>query len=159
MALRKLGVGCGALIILASSSIAETAPAATTAIVPPSRLASNAPSGQSSTVPAAHSKIVGIAVPAANVMAGAGFNREVASKALKAAADAAKTCKQPDGPTGTGKVQVTFAPSGRVSDALLISGPFAGTVVGKCVIRLFRAAEVPPFDGSPMTVAKSFSVH
>jgi hypothetical protein len=55
-------------------------------------------------------------------------------------------------------VQVTFAPSGNVTSALIVSGPFGGTPVGSCVARTFRAAKVPAFDGSPMTVSKSFTI-
>jgi hypothetical protein len=39
-----------------------------------------------------------------------------------------------------------------------VGGAFAGTDVGGCVARLFRAAKVPPFSGDPVTVSKSFSI-
>ncbi len=86
------------------------------------------------------------------------FNVGAAKSALSAAAGKAKLCKKPDGPTGSGKVQVTFAPSGRVTSANVVSGPFGGTSVGGCVARAFRSARVPAFSGSSTTVAKSFSI-
>jgi hypothetical protein len=90
---------------------------------------------------------------------GAPFSVSAAKSALSSAAGAAKGCKTADGPTGSGKVQVTFAPSGRVTSARVVSGPFGGTSVGGCVARKFRSASVPAFSGSPTTVAKSFSIN
>lgn len=91
--------------------------------------------------------------------AGPAFNVAAAKTALNSAAAGAAGCRAPAGPTGTGKVQVTFAPSGNVTSALIVSGPFGGTPVGSCVARTFRAAKVPAFDGSPMTVSKSFTIN
>lgn len=91
--------------------------------------------------------------------AGPAFNVAAAKAALASAAAGAAGCRAPAGPNGTGKVQVTFAPSGNVTSALIVSGPFGGTPVGSCVARTFRAAKVPAFDGSPMTVSKSFTIN
>jgi hypothetical protein len=96
-------------------------------------------------------------VPAAS--ADRKFSRSAAVSALNAAAGAASGCKKPDGPTGRGRVSVTFAPSGRVTTAVVNGPPFAGTSVGGCVAAAFRRATVPPFDGSPVTVHKSFSIN
>jgi predicted Zn finger-like uncharacterized protein len=90
---------------------------------------------------------------------GAEFNRGAASAALGAAAGGAKGCKKADGPTGSGRVKVTFAPSGNVTTATVDGPPFAGTPTGGCVASLFRGAHVPPFDGSPVTVTKSFNIN
>ena len=90
---------------------------------------------------------------------GAPFSRSAAISALGSAAGAASGCKKPDGPTGRGRVSVTFAPSGRVTTAVVSGGPFAGTSVGGCVAGVFRRASVPPFVGSPVTVHKSFSIN
>ncbi|HMA94589.1 MAG TPA: zinc-ribbon domain-containing protein [Polyangiaceae bacterium] len=89
---------------------------------------------------------------------GAAFSREAAAQALSVAASQTSICKKPDGPTGTGKVQVTFAPSGRATTANIISGPFGGTAVGGCVSGVFKRAKVPAFSGDPVTVAKSFTI-
>ncbi len=88
---------------------------------------------------------------------GAAFDKGAAVSALGAAAANAASCKKPDGPTGSGKVSVTFAPSGRAT-MTNVGGAFAGTDVGGCVARLFRAAKVPAFSGDPVTVSKSFSI-
>ncbi len=88
---------------------------------------------------------------------GAAFDKGAAVAALGAAAASAGSCKQADGPTGSGKVSVTFAPSGRAT-ATSVAGELAGTEVGGCVARLFRSAKVPPFSGDPVTVSKSFTV-
>jgi predicted Zn finger-like uncharacterized protein len=95
-----------------------------------------------------------VAAPAAD---GAAFDKGAAVSALGAAAANAASCKKPEGPTGSGKVSVTFAPSGRAT-MTNVGGAFAGTDVGGCVARLFRAAKVPPFSGDPVTVSKSFSI-
>jgi predicted Zn finger-like uncharacterized protein len=87
------------------------------------------------------------------------FDRAAALSALNKAAGAAKGCKKDDGPTGSGKVRVTFAPSGNVTSATVEGPPFAGTPVGGCVASAFRGAHVPPFDGSPVAVPKSFSIN
>ncbi|HEY1537275.1 MAG TPA: hypothetical protein VGF76_24810, partial [Polyangiaceae bacterium] len=88
---------------------------------------------------------------------GAAFDKGAAVTALGAAAANAASCKKPDGPTGSGKVSVTFAPSGRAT-MTNVGGAFAGTEVGGCVARLFRSAKVPAFAGDPVTVSKSFSI-
>jgi hypothetical protein len=90
---------------------------------------------------------------------GASFDRNAAKNALTSAAAQASSCKQPDGPLGGGKVQVTFAPSGRVTTANIVGGRFGGTAVGGCIARTFRSARVPKFVGEPVTVAKSFSIN
>ncbi|MDF3071902.1 MAG: hypothetical protein K0R38_7503 [Polyangiaceae bacterium] len=87
------------------------------------------------------------------------FSKASAISALGSAASSAGGCKKPGGPTGVGKVQVTFAPSGRVTSATVMGSPFAGTAVGGCVAGRFRAAKVPAFAGSPVTVSKSFSIN
>ncbi|MEO7038376.1 MAG: zinc-ribbon domain-containing protein [Polyangiaceae bacterium] len=88
---------------------------------------------------------------------GAAFDKGAAVTALGAAAANAGSCKKPDGPTGSGKVSVTFAPSGRAT-MTNVGGAFAGTEVGGCVARLFRSAKVPAFAGDAVTVSKSFSI-
>jgi hypothetical protein len=96
--------------------------------------------------------------PAAPSAAGP-FSKASAISALGSASSAASSCKKPGGPTGSGKVQVTFAPSGRVTTAAVQGGSFAGTAVGGCVAAVFRRAKVPPFSGSPVTVSKSFTIN
>ena len=90
---------------------------------------------------------------------GAEFSRSAAASALGAAAGAARGCKKPDGPTGTAKVKVTFAPSGNVTSSVVQGAPFAGTPVGGCIAAAFRSAKVPPFEGSPVPVTKSVTIN
>jgi hypothetical protein len=98
-----------------------------------------------------------IAAPPPPPKAAAVFDKGAAKTALNAAASAASGCGAGGAP-GKGKIQVTFAPSGKVSDAELVEGPFAGTTAGKCALRHFRAVKVPAFSGAAITVAKSFKV-
>jgi hypothetical protein len=70
------------------------------------------------------------------------------------AAGAAASCKQADDPSGSSRVSVTFAPSGRVVSARVVGGPFQGTRTGGCIAAAFRSANVPPFSGDPVVVTK-----
>lgn len=91
--------------------------------------------------------------------AGSGsFSKEAAVAALSVAASQATVCKRPEGPWGSGKALVTFAPSGRVTTANIAGAPFGGTPVGGCVANVFRRAKVPAFSGDSVTVSKSFSI-
>jgi hypothetical protein len=86
------------------------------------------------------------------------FDRAAALLALSAAAGAAQGCKPPGGPTGSGKVRVTFAPNGSATSAALESGPFEGTPIAGCLLGVFRATRVPVFEGAPVSVSKTFSI-
>jgi predicted Zn finger-like uncharacterized protein len=86
------------------------------------------------------------------------FSVSAAQVALTQAAGNASGCAKPGGPTGSGKATVTFAPSGRVTTANVLTPPFAGTPVGGCVAGVFRKARVPAFNGNPVTVSKSFTI-
>jgi predicted Zn finger-like uncharacterized protein len=87
------------------------------------------------------------------------FSVSAAQVALTQAASNAAGCAKADGPTGSGKVQVTFATSGRVTTANVSGPPFGGTSVGGCVAGIFRKARIPAFSGNPVTVSKSFNIH
>jgi hypothetical protein len=84
------------------------------------------------------------------------FDRGAAAAALGAVD--LRGCAAPGGPTGGGHVSVTFEPSGNVADASVDQPPFAGTGVGACVERQFRAARVAPYDGGQVKVGKSFVI-
>ncbi|HEU4405563.1 MAG TPA: zinc-ribbon domain-containing protein [Polyangiaceae bacterium] len=108
---------------------------------------------------AAEGKAAAAAAAAAAAPGGtAPFDRGAASAALSSASGGVSACKKADGPSGLGRVAVTFAPSGVVSSAVVEGPPFAGTPVGACVAGKFRAAKVPAFAGPPITVKKSFSL-
>jgi predicted Zn finger-like uncharacterized protein len=85
------------------------------------------------------------------------FDTAAAKEVLTSTAANAASCKEMGGPTGNGRVSITFATSGRPT-SVAVTGDLAGTTVGSCVARLFRAARVPAFTGEPVTVAKSFSI-
>jgi predicted Zn finger-like uncharacterized protein len=86
----------------------------------------------------------------------ASFDRGAASAALSSVN--VQSCRKGDGPTGSGHIKITFAPSGSVQSAVVDQPPFAGTSVGGCVAGRFRAAHIPAFGGSPVTVGKSFVI-
>jgi predicted Zn finger-like uncharacterized protein len=85
------------------------------------------------------------------------FNRGAASAALSGVN--VQACKKPGGPTGSGRVKVTFAPSGSVSAAVIEGPPFAGTPVGGCIAGKFRGANIPAFSGGPVSANKTFTIN
>lgn len=86
------------------------------------------------------------------------FDKAAANAALGSAAGAAAGCRAPDDPSGTARVSVKFAPSGRVTSALVNGPPFAGTPTGSCIAKAFRGITVPPFSGDAVTVSKSITI-
>jgi hypothetical protein len=87
------------------------------------------------------------------------FNREAAKSALAEAASQAKNCRPAGGPSGTGRVEVHYEPSGKVASVNILTGKFENTTTGSCVKMLFRRAKVPEFTGAPVvTVSKSFEI-
>lgn len=127
-----------------SAPAATPKPAATVAAAAPTQPA----------VPAAPAAPPAAAAPAADQP----FNMGAAKSSLGAIAGAVQGCKRGD-VSGTGRVVVTFAPSGAVQSAVVTDPPFAGTPTGSCVASRFRSAHVPPFSGSPFEVAKHFTIN
>lgn len=85
------------------------------------------------------------------------FDRVAAKAALDEAAAQVKNCR--GGPSGPGRVQVRYDPSGNVAAVSLLTRGFEDTVVGSCIRMLFRRATVPPFTGAPVVVVnKSFDI-
>jgi predicted Zn finger-like uncharacterized protein len=114
----------------------------------------------------APTKVNAVAVPVAAAPApaagggdGPAFDRAAAISALSAAASSAQSCKRADGPTGSGRIAVTFAPSGNATTANVEGPPFAGTPVGGCVAARFRGTRVPAFGGASVTVRKTFFIN
>lgn len=64
----------------------------------------------------------------------------------------AKACYGSHGQTGTVKVKLTIAPSGKVSKASA-SGDLAGTPAGDCVVAAVKSASFPPWDGAPKSTS------
>jgi hypothetical protein len=55
------------------------------------------------------------------------------------------------------RVRVTFAPSGRATNAT-VSGLYAGTEVGGCIARALRDARVPAFSGEHVSVTRTLVI-
>jgi predicted Zn finger-like uncharacterized protein len=147
----------------ATSSAAPTA-SATTPSPSPASTAKLATTPKSTSTPSAPKEPKEPKAPKASEAtmpdtSSAPFSVSAAQVALTQAASNAQSCAKPAGPTGSGKVQVTFATSGRVTTATVMGPPFAGTPVGGCVAGVFRKGHVPAFAGNPVTVSKSFSIH
>jgi hypothetical protein len=76
-----------------------------------------------------------------------------AATAIAVAARRAASCVPRDDTRTTMPVRVTFAPSGRVTTAVLRGGPLLGTEEGACVARALRSATVGAFEGPPVMVS------
>lgn len=146
----------------------EAAPSASSAEIEPPVIvetpvvSASASSSSAPTPPPLHTSMWGPPVnrsKAKEPSVGAVFNRGAASAALGALGPATKGCKKPNGPTGTARVIVTFAPSGNVTSSQVQGAPFAGTPVGNCIAAAFRSAKVPPFEGSPVAVPRSVTIN
>src|SRR5690606_15536421 len=83
---------------------------------------------------------------------GSTFNRDAAKSALDSAAAQAANCRPAGGPTGAGRVQVRYEPSGKVGAVSLLTPSFENTTAGSCVVMVFRRASIPAFTGSPAVV-------
>lgn len=83
------------------------------------------------------------------------FQTQAASVALNTATAHASACRKEGDPSGTARVVVTFAPSGRATSATLSGPPFSGTETGSCIASRFRGARVPAFAGDYVTVTKT----
>ncbi|NUP06303.1 MAG: hypothetical protein HOW73_09620 [Polyangiaceae bacterium] len=86
------------------------------------------------------------------------FDKAAAQAALSAASGTAMGCASPEERGFDAHVSVTFAPSGRVTQAMVSGPPFAGAPSGACIARAFKAASVSPFTGAPVTVSKTLKV-
>ncbi len=89
---------------------------------------------------------------------GNNIDHEAAASALSNSASLASSCRPPGGPTGTGKVRVTYNNDGSVGTVEVMPATFAGTTTGSCVSMLFRRAKIPAFKGEPPTFIKSFTI-
>ncbi len=83
------------------------------------------------------------------------FSISVASEALDAAAERASKCRKPGDPSGTARIRLTFANSGRATRALVEGKPFAGTATGGCIASVMRSARVPKFSGKRRSITKT----
>ncbi len=139
----------------AQSAPKESAAKAAPANNQPSPPRESAPPKARETAPAGVPTAIAAAVGASS---DAPFNMGEAKARLAAIAAGAQSCKRGDA-GGTGRVVIIFAPSGSVQSATITGPPFEGTPTGACVSARFRGAHVPPFGGSPFSVAKSFTIN
>jgi hypothetical protein len=88
------------------------------------------------------------------------FDRIAAMGAIASTEPELKDCYDASVGAGTTGVAVTFAPTGRVSLAVLEGVPvFGGTPVAGCVISRLRKIEVSPFAGEHVTLHTRVSVN
>lgn len=86
------------------------------------------------------------------------FDAKAATAALAETGKAlAPVCKKIKGPRGKGKAQVTFEPTGAVSEVAL-EKPYAKTATGACVEEELRKTSVAPFAGESRKVPTSFMI-
>lgn len=82
------------------------------------------------------------------------FKTKMANRALGRAAGIAGGCVQP-GARLSGKVQLTFSPSGKPASVKLLQRT-GNAKVDQCVIGVFKRVRVPAYSGGSVSVAKSF---
>jgi hypothetical protein len=82
----------------------------------------------------------------------------VAGAALAAVAEHAGPCLPAGSPPIEAHLRVTFAPTGDVVYADVEGAPLEGTAAGNCVVAKANRAHVPPFEGSPRSVAKTLTI-
>ena len=96
--------------------------------------------------------------PSAPAPAAPPFDQAEARRSLAVAALAAdKRCAGWSAPQ-TAPVAVTFAPSGRVTTALVTGGPLLGTAAASCVAQALHGAVVSPFEGEHVTVRQTIDL-
>jgi hypothetical protein len=107
------------------------------------------------TSPSVESKPSGSTLKPSKGAALPAFDSALANNAINEAARRAAACRSASDPQGVAMVMLKYAPSGRVTTAVIEGGPFAGTTTGGCIAMAFRGAHVPAFSGEPVTVRKS----
>jgi hypothetical protein len=86
------------------------------------------------------------------------YDKATLAQALNAAVQKAEQCDLWGRVTGTARLFVTFAPSGRVTDARLEGEPLESAAVARCILHQARAASLPPFQGPAFTVARKITL-
>ncbi len=86
------------------------------------------------------------------------FRATDALSAVQAVAGGAGACLTADTDVAAARVAVTFASSGRVTQAVIDGGPLAGTQQGGCVARVLRNARMDAFSGPPVTIRRTVTL-
>lgn len=68
-----------------------------------------------------------------------------------------RECKTKNEPSGPGRIALTFAPSGEVTEAI-VKPPYADTATGTCVAQKYRKLRMPGFAGEPVRVPGAFVI-
>lgn len=85
------------------------------------------------------------------------FDPQAATRALDQAVVDMRPCAHLDASEKSGHAEVTFEPSGQVSNVVL-DAHLEHSALAECIKTAFRQGEVPAFQGEPQTVAKVFSI-
>lgn len=70
---------------------------------------------------------------------------------------AAGECDEGDGTTGSVRITLSFAPSGRVSAAKLEGEPIASAPISQCILSHLRSLVIPPFQGRSFEVSRELA--
>ena len=137
-------------------------PIVTASALAPAGAPAQAPAAEPSAVPSASVPVAAAAADATKAAPSKSglepFNAKAARTNLSVAVARAQHCREQTAPTGTVAAVVTFVPSGRVADVTVITPAYAGTHTGKCIISKLKTAQVPPFEGAPETMKKTFAL-
>jgi hypothetical protein len=87
------------------------------------------------------------------------LDREALQSALNDAIVRSQACRSSADPFGSARATVTFAPSGRVTQATISGEPFAGTAIGGCLATTLRSITIPRFSGQPVTIRKTIGLY
>jgi hypothetical protein len=134
-------------------AIATTAPAAPlgTEHAAPTPTTSAQPSAAAA--PPSPAPVASEPAPASpTAAAGAAFDKIAAMKILARDEFQAARCRLRAEPPGTAQVNVTFEPSGKVSEARILQRPYAATMTAKCIEAKLKKTQIPPFQGDPVTL-------
>jgi hypothetical protein len=85
-------------------------------------------------------------------------DEDALQQALAQAAQRAKGCHVPGGPTGNVRVSITFASSGEVTGATVQGALFSNTLEGECIAAKFRSVQIPPFTGGDFVAHKTVAI-
>lgn len=154
-AIAALAVTGVLLIKRRSEASVQTHVEAATVSAPPPSADAPAPSATVSSTPSASTS----ASAPTSVAHSPLHNPQVAANTALSMSDARLvSCKQTGGPTGKGTASVTFTNTGSVARVAISAAPFGGTDVGQCVMDLYRATKIAPFDGPPVVVEHGFEI-
>lgn len=77
---------------------------------------------------------------------------------MQVKAQQAIDCERPGGPSGGGRVVLTFANDGAVDTVALFGDPADDPSTRGCLESVYRSLQLPSFRGTPMIVSGYFSL-